>query len=260
LDARLRFGALGPLDDFYACNDASHVYLAAGFTESTLEKAVWRSGDAGATWSNIQSSPPWSVRFYAAFLYNPGGNYFIMMGGNTGSGWLNDVYTSSDAVTWSNVNNNPGWSQRELAGAATVYHSEVFIIGGWNNNVFYNDVWTDRGTGGVTWTQIFPNGGGAGLQPLYRLSLIPTQTNLLIIAGQYSNFAYFNTVYSATDGGSGLGDPGTIRCWDRTHHYFRTLLLRFTCFLLVRSLAHGPCSSVLFSALVGGVSVHWLAW
>ena len=78
----------------------------------------------------------------------------FLMGGFTGSGQANDVWSSNNASSWTPVVANAGWSPRVYFVAAYL-NNKLWVIGGNNSTPtsqsYLNDVWSS--VNGSTWVQ-----------------------------------------------------------------------------------------------------------
>ena len=75
-------------------------------------------------------------------------NKMWVFGGQSGSGWVNDVYSSSDGAEWTKET-DAGWSKRS-GHAAVVYDNKIWVMGGNDNTSDLQDVWTYDGS---NWNQ-----------------------------------------------------------------------------------------------------------
>ncbi len=73
-----------------------------------------------------------------------------IFGGKGVSGWLNDVWYSTDGTIWTRATASAQWRPREGL-AAVVFNNKMWVIGGYQGPVNYSsDVWYS--TDGATWT------------------------------------------------------------------------------------------------------------
>jgi hypothetical protein len=133
----------GLLDGFF--------YVIAGRAGAvTVYGDTWRSAD-GVSWELMSDDPGWKKRAYPEVDIVRG--HLILTGGQTLTGFHNDVWGSADAGrTWDLVNGDAPWGAR--AGHHTVVIDDVIYLfaGGRNswNRVFYPELWASHDLG-ETW-------------------------------------------------------------------------------------------------------------
>jgi hypothetical protein len=104
---------------------------------------VWSSSN-GVTWTEATTAAPWSTRaFFGSTTLN---GQMLVLGGTTNygasaSGFLNDVWSSSDGMIWTEPTNAAPWNARAFFGCATL-NEQVWVMGGRDSNGNdLNDMW-----------------------------------------------------------------------------------------------------------------------
>ena len=108
---------------------------------------VWRSTDAGTTWTLINASVGGSPRGGQNCLVMPDGNIILLGGRVGGDGRSNDVWRSKDGgATWTMINDKRGWSPRYGQSSVVMPDGSIVLMGGWDGEM-ENDVYrsTDEG-------------------------------------------------------------------------------------------------------------------
>ena len=108
---------------------------------------VW-SSSTGLSWDNqtLSGDIPSARHSHAGVIFK---NKMWILGGQSGSSYLNDVFSSSDGAQWSRVTDNASWLGR-YGHAAVVYDNKIWIMGGNDNSSGdFKDVWTS--SDGETW-------------------------------------------------------------------------------------------------------------
>ena len=153
-------------------------------TETVLYGDVWKSTDAGATWTRTASNA-WPARGYFGAVTHRG-RIFVIGGQNFStrpnpsypdgcpfqppdvpclpvipdSTFFDDVWSSRDGVTWIQETADAPWEGR--AGLSVVVHAgAIYVLGGsqgddastgGSGRVLFNDVWMSRD--GRNWTEV----------------------------------------------------------------------------------------------------------
>ena len=141
----------------------------------------------GGEWT-VTPSAPWVTRdIPASVVYD---NRMWIMGGvnyDSGMGFLNDVWSSTDGINWTFVGNAP-WSGR-FAFPCLVYGNKMWVLGGgW----FLNDIWYSND--GINWTTTgnAPWSGRAGQTAL-------VYDNKMWVMGGFDG-TYLDDVWYSTNG------------------------------------------------------------
>lgn len=136
-------------------SDDSIVIMGGNGNVGTAYKNdVWRSTDAGATWTQMTITASWLARYQHTSVVTPD-NEILVMGGQTLYGVISDVWASTDyGATWKQRTVSPGWGARYLFGAAVAPDRSIWVLGGLLNGIGdKNDVWRSTDSG-ETWTQL----------------------------------------------------------------------------------------------------------
>lgn len=119
---------------------------------------------SGQTWTNLPSSGNIPARANASMIYHPTENAVYLFGGQTATGFQNDL--------WKLDLNNNTWSEVAVNGVLPVVrhtHNAVFdanenqmLVFSGQGSGLYNDVWSFDFTSS-TWLERSPNGNAVGL-------------------------------------------------------------------------------------------------
>lgn len=154
-------------------------------------------------WS-LGATPPFSSLVEHAVV-KQGSSYYVL-GGYTGIGFSNSVYTSTDAQTWSVVAVTTPFTARSMH-CAFSDGANLYVYGGESSggaNAVLNKGLLKSTDLGLTWAQVIADVGTAG-------TLYPTcgyvNGNIVIAMGGglitgYSATSFTNTVRSSSDGGA----------------------------------------------------------
>ena len=124
-------------------------------------------------------------------------NQIFVLGGKTGSGELNDVWSSTEGKRWMLVTMSAAWSEREEHQA--VWHNDrLYVMGGQKDNSYLSDVWSS--VDGETW---IPETGDAGWEARARFQAVSYRGRLYMMGGEKEGLGnYFRDVWSSADGKS----------------------------------------------------------
>jgi len=172
----------------------NEMWVIGGYGYSTGHtNDVWSSSD-GVTWTQVlaNNNSPGSTQFsqrnaQGCLVYN---NQMWVIGGIY-SNFYNDVWSSSDGKVWTKVLANtstPGPNQfsQRYAFSAVVYDNLMWVIGGTNGTVDYNDVWYS--SNGSTWTKAAAD---AAFSPRYNFTSLAFNNEMWVIAG--TSLSYDNS-------------------------------------------------------------------
>ena len=124
-------------------------------------------------------------------------NQIFVLGGDAGSGELNDVWSSTEGKSWMLVAMSVAWSEREEHQA--VWHNgRLYVMGGRKNNSYLSDVWSS--VDGETWAL---ETGDAGWEARARFQAVSYRGRLYMMGGVGSGIGnYLRDVWSSADGKS----------------------------------------------------------
>ena len=124
-------------------------------------------------------------------------NQIFVLGGDAGSGELNDVWSSTEGKSWMLVAMSAAWSEREEHQA--VWHNgRLYVMGGKKDNSYLSDVWSS--VDGETWALETGNAWGSGRA---RFKAVSYRGRLYMIGGVGDGIGdYFMDVWSSADGKS----------------------------------------------------------
>ena len=160
---------------------------------------VWQLDLTGEpTWSPVSTAgvPP-SPRECRA-VYDPVRDRLILFGGFSYPNHLNETWelTLSGTPTWNQLSPT-GPLPPARRGQTMVYDpsdDEVLVFGGYDDNTFFNDVWTLSFEGGHEhWHQLHPTGVGPGPRYGSSASLDPVRRQMIVFGGydgHYLNDAF----------------------------------------------------------------------
>jgi len=103
-------------------------------------------------WNEVTSNMGGGRSDHSSVAFN---NKIWIIGGNDGSGNLNDVWYSSNGASWSRATSAAGFSKRS-SHASVVFDDYLWVIGGWDGS-WKNDVWYSAD--GVNWYKATNNAG-----------------------------------------------------------------------------------------------------
>jgi leucine-zipper-like transcriptional regulator 1 len=120
---------------------------------------VWTSTN-GSVWTQTASGASANIfparDSHASVVFN---NTMWVIGGVNGTGFLNDVWASTDGANWYEATPGAAFSGR-FGHACVVFNNAMWVIGGQGSSSYLNDVWTS--TNGVYWTQVLANTASPG--------------------------------------------------------------------------------------------------
>src|ERR1035437_10208532 len=101
-----------------------------------------------ANWTEMTNAAPWDARYnFGAVAFN--GKMWVL-GGYSKSGFLNDVWSSSDGATWIPATSAVPWSPRYGLRVVT-FNGKMWVLGGEIAGFnFTNDDWST--SDGKNWT------------------------------------------------------------------------------------------------------------
>jgi len=207
IDGGATWTEVNPSAEWTARNEFSSVVmpdnsivLMGGQDSNGPEDDVWQSPDAGETWSLVNTSSNnnmWSPRFSQSSVVMPDGS-IILMGGDTYSGYKNDVWQSppgSDGATWNEVTQNAPWSARMDFSSVAMPDGSIVLMGGYNGTNFYNDVWqSPPGSDGATWNEVTQNAPWSARNLLSCVAM--PDGSIVLMGGGY------NDIWRSTDDGA----------------------------------------------------------
>jgi hypothetical protein len=105
-------------------------------------------------WTKVPNSE--NVMRTGFALAQDGDNKLFLLGGETNSGYYNDIRTSTNAVDWTIGNANSPWATRSDA-AALFVNNRLLLVGGWKyeNDTYsiFSGVWSSD-DGGISWDSL----------------------------------------------------------------------------------------------------------
>jgi len=179
------------------------IYVMGGqevsFIGNPFYNDVWRSCDAGKSWTSLGNAP-WTTRAGLAFtVFNgkmiiAGGCYHSSIG--SGRYFLNDVWSSADGTTWEQLTANASWAPR--SGARLVVHDGKLLLlageRGFTPDTQFGDIWSSRD--GRDWTLVTETPGFA---PRSGHGVVVIDRTVYVIAGWVDNKCVHD-LWASTDG------------------------------------------------------------
>ena len=156
--------------------------------------------DRNDVWSLVISSwekeddAGWPARsFHQAVSHN--GRIYVLggKGGQNGSDYYNDVWSSADGESWSLETAAADWLARAYHQAVS-HNGRIYVLGGENGSDYYNDVWSS--VDGKSWSLEIADGAGdwAGWHKAV------SHNGRIYVLGGYGNGNNHGDVWSSVDG------------------------------------------------------------
>jgi len=156
---------------------------------------VWRSTDAGATWTCVNASAGWSARYGHTSVALADGS-IVLMGGMGGSG--NDTWRSTDnGATWACVNASAGWSARGGHTSVALADGSIVLAGGQGDSGPLNDTWRSTDNG-ATWACV---NASAGWSARGGHTSVALADGSIVLAGGQGDSDRLNDTWRSTDNG-----------------------------------------------------------
>jgi len=167
--------------------------LSSTFSNAALTAAGFAPSITvlGTSWTEATNAASWSGRY--SFGAVPLNGQLWVLGGNNGSGSLNDVWSSSNGVTWTEATNAAPWGARYDFGAVPL-NGQLWVLGGFNGGSYFNDVWSS--SDGVNWTEATNSAPWSARTQLGAVSF----NGQLWVMGGYANSGYLSDVWSSSNG------------------------------------------------------------
>jgi hypothetical protein len=150
----------GPRSNFGANVLGKRMWVMGGLHGNAVSlNDIWSSFD-GINWTHVDTNPnilgiqdaPWISRPFSG-LEILNGSFIVLPSFSWQSGYLNDVWSSSDGVVWTQLTANAPWTNRAYYATAST-GKKIYIFGGWLGQVILkssNDIWSSLD--GINWTQ-----------------------------------------------------------------------------------------------------------
>jgi len=122
----------------------------------------------------------------------------IIMGGNNGDKYLNDIWRSADrGATWTQVTEHAEWTARYGNAAVALPDGSIVLTGGEESYEYLNDTWRST-DGGATWTQVTEHAEWTGRR--YHTAVAMPDGSTVLMGGNGGEFQ--DDVWRSTDGGA----------------------------------------------------------
>ena len=191
----------------------SNVIYVLGCYNSAVADVWTDSGTGCVSWTRCTASTP-AVQIGTYFFgaaYSKSAAKIV-----TGAGWANSAipdvqgssWASSDGITWTEQTSAPGWGigstppggARSFAGIVALSDGSVLVMGGtpyWGSGYpILNDVWSDSGSAGASWTEIANPAGWSARE--FPCAVALGSGKVLVMAGY--NGSYLNDVWLSSGG------------------------------------------------------------
>ncbi|MCH8486478.1 MAG: T9SS type A sorting domain-containing protein [Candidatus Cyclonatronum sp.] len=180
--------------------------------QTTAQQAVSEKDRLlNAEWALISTSPFGARDGHEVVKLSD--NTLIMMGGETASGAMNDVWRSEDeGRTWQRVLGNAGWDPRRDFAAAVSSGDVLYVFPGNNpgSTSRAQDVWKSE-NGGESWVKTFDFAGIPGFstglgQITGGQAIVLPNNDILFMGGRTLYNNYINTVWRSQNGGQSFSE------------------------------------------------------
>jgi N-acetylneuraminic acid mutarotase len=210
-----RYGAAGVYDP-----TAGDLVTFAGFTSSGRFDDVWRLDAAGATWTDVSSTPGPLERCLHSASYDSQGHRLIMYGGQN-AGPRDDMWAFDLALeTWTEL--TPVVSPPGRWFTAHVYEPaghRAVIFGGNTSSAVTNEVWTfDLATN--TWQQLTPLGTPPSAREGSAAIYDAAEDRMVVFGGRngdYNNEVWAIVNLSGAATGAGESPPAVEAVLNQNH-------------------------------------------
>ena len=191
-----------PMPDFSADITSGTAPLSVSFTDASSNSPTgwaWFFGDENylAPWTPVTTGAGWSGRYGHSSVLMPDGS-IVLMGGDAGGSWKNDVWRSTDnGATWIRINASAGWTARVFHNSVVMPDGSIVLMGGVDSSGWKNDVWRSTDNG-ATWIRI---NASAGWSARSRFNSVAMPDGSIVLMSGYGN-NYYNDVWQSTDNGA----------------------------------------------------------
>jgi len=186
--------------------DGSIILMGGTESGNIYKNDVWRSTDNGTTWTKLNESAGWSIRYGHSSVVMPDGSIVLMGGAGDNGIFKNDVWRSMDnGETWTQVNASAGWSPTYSHSSVVMPDGSIVLMGGsgyWGGR---NDIWRSTDNG-ATWTQV---DASADWSARYFQSAVVMPDGSIVLTGGYQDAGsvYYNDVWRVVTAGSKAQNP-----------------------------------------------------
>ncbi len=181
-------------------------------TSGPLVSDVWRSGDGGATWSQVSGHTAALYRRSGhACLPLPDGSLLVIGGRKDGEA-SHDVWRTADqGATWTQVRAAAGWAKRDGHACTLLPNGEIVLTGGRDGEGGrLQDVWRSADQG-ATWTFV---GSVAPWSARWGHLCLALPDGGMVLAGGETGFDE-NGTWHSTDGGRSWRRMSGRAPWNR---------------------------------------------
>jgi hypothetical protein len=121
----------------------------------------------------------------------------LVVGGQNETGYLNDIWTSSDGLRWQQLP-RPAWSARAYF-QLVEFDSALFLIGGETAEGMSGEVWVSR-DGGLSWQEVAAGDPHFGPRRLHQVLVFNDQ--LVLLGGEDDEQQQYSDIWLSDDGAS----------------------------------------------------------
>jgi PKD repeat protein len=177
------------------------IVLMGGSHNTDYYNDVWRSVNNGASWDPIKPNDGnyWTARHGQTSVALSDGS-IVLMGGNSGVTYYNDVWRSTDnGATWNQQTATAGWQARTEFGSVVMPDNSIVIMGGYVSlSVWQHDVWRSTDNG-ATWNQ---QTATAGWQARSGFGSVVMPDGSMVLIGGWNGVNALNDMWRSTDTGA----------------------------------------------------------
>ena len=176
-------------------------------TESTLDE----------NWRQISALPSSRSSFQSVLLPN---NDVLIMGGQDNSGFLNDIWRSSDGGnSWQEITSSAPWSGRAGFQAVVLKNNDILVMSGYGNSGRLDDIWSSSDEG-KSWRQIPVSDYWAKSD---FQALVLNNGDLLVLGGDYGG-EISPAVFLSKNGGTNWSLIALSNHWSAREEFQAVLL------------------------------------
>jgi PKD repeat protein len=190
-----------PGADFTGHPTSGSVPLVVSFTNlsspGTPTGWAWFFGDEtyNQVWTRVNGTSGWPIRLDHSSVVLPDSR-IVLMGGSYSSGYMNDVWQSTDnGSIWTQLP-NADWTAREGHSIVVIPNGSIIVMGGYDGSP-RNDTWQSPDNG-VTWTLMNAKAGWSARS--FSTSVAMPDGSIVLMGGYDGSFR--NDTWRSTDNGA----------------------------------------------------------
>ena len=181
-------------------NNDSSIWILGGRGDGDFLGAVWFSVFNSKKWEMATEKAGWSVRAsHSSLVFN---NKMWVLGGSTGDGLKNDVWSSTNGINWTDAGASNHWSARQEH-TSVVFDNKMWVLGGkvetqsLTDASLRNDVWSS--TNGIAWNEVKTD-NNAGWSARQGHTSVVFDNKMWVLGGSVVGDSRKNDVWSSTNG------------------------------------------------------------